>query len=172
MKTILRILLWTAVIAWMALIFSFSVETAAESTETSGGFISFFMERWIPGFTELTDAQQTAKIESVTHFVRKSAHFCIFAVLGFLTCAALWSCDAAVKQAFLLALLIGALYAVSDEVHQIFVPGRAGMIRDIFLDTCGVLTGSGAMTLIRTLCNQYKRKINPATGGTIWHYLK
>lgn len=158
MKTLLRVILWAAVIGWMALIFSFSVETAAESTETSGGFIEFFMERWIPGFTELTDAEKTAKIESVTYFVRKSAHFVVFAVLGFLTCAALWSCDASVKRAFLLAAVIGALYAVSDEVHQAFVPGRAGMIRDVILDTFGVVTGSGAMTLVRLICNKLKRK--------------
>lgn len=165
MKTFLRVFLWTAVIGWMALIFSFSVETAAESTETSGGFIEFFMERWIPGFTELSDAEQTAKIESVTYFVRKSAHFCIFAVLGFLTCAALWSCDASVKRAFLFAVVIGALYAVSDEVHQTFVPGRAGMIRDVILDTSGVVTGSGAMTLIRMLYNKMKKKINQSCNG-------
>ncbi len=162
MKTILRIILWTAVIAWMGLIFSFSVETAAESTETSGGFISFFMERWIPGFTELSPAEQTAKIESVTYFVRKSAHFCIFAMLGFLTCAALFSCDLSAKRAFPTASLIGALYAVSDEIHQTFVPGRAGMVRDVILDTCGVVTGAAALCLI--LYVYYKLKKNKSHG--------
>lgn len=158
MKTTLRIILWAAVIAWMALIFSFSMETAAQSSETSGGFIRYFMERWIPGFTELTDAAQHEMIESVTYFVRKSAHFCIFAGLGFLTCAAWWSCDASTKRAFLLAAVIGVLYAVSDEIHQAFVPGRACMIRDMILDTCGVLTGAGAVTLIRLICLHYKNK--------------
>lgn len=162
MKTILRILLWAAVIAWMGLIFSFSVETAAESTETSGGFIQFFMEKWIPGFSELTEAQQTAKIESVTYFVRKSAHFVVFAVLGFLTCAALRSCDLSAKRAFIVADLIGALYAVSDEIHQAFVPGRACMIRDMLLDTCGVVTGAAAMCLI--LCIYDKLKKNKSHG--------
>ena len=157
MKTILRILLWAAVIAWMGLIFSFSVETAAESTETSGGFISFFMEKWIPGFTELTEAEQTAKIESVTYFVRKSAHFAVFAVLGFLTCAALRSCDLSPSRAFILASVIGALYAASDEIHQTFVPGRAGMVRDVILDTCGVLTGAAAMLLILFVYNKWKK---------------
>ena len=103
-------------------------------------------------------AEQTAKIESVTYFVRKSAHFVVFAVLGFLTCAALWSCDVSVKRALILAAVIGALYAVSDEVHQVFVPGRAGMIRDVILDTCGVVTGSGAMTLVRLIVKKIKHK--------------
>jgi len=156
MKTVLRIVLWAAVIAWMGLIFSFSVETASESSETSGGFISFFMEKWLPGFTDLSPAVQTAKIESVTYFVRKSAHFCIFAVLGFLTCAALRSCDVRTGRSFLFASLIGAVYAVSDEIHQTFVPGRAGMIRDVLLDTAGVLTGTAALTLILYLSIKMK----------------
>ena len=156
MKTVLRIVLWAAVIGWMGLIFSFSVETAAESSETSGGFISFFMEKWLPGFTELTAAEQAAKIESVTHFVRKSAHFAVFAVLGFLTCAALRSCDLSSKRALPIASLIGCLYAVSDEIHQTFVPGRAGMVRDVILDTCGVVTGAAALCLIMWMLKRLK----------------
>ena len=158
MKTTIRIILWTAVIAWMALIFSFSMETAVESSATSEGFIRYIMKQGMTEFTELTDSAQQEIIESVTYFVRKSAHFCIFAGLGFLTCAAWWSCDAAMKRAFLLAALIGILYAVSDEIHQAFVPGRACMLRDMLLDTCGVLTGAGALTLIRLICTNTKNK--------------
>ena len=33
------------------------------------------------------------------------------------------------------------VYAVSDEIHQYFVPGRACMLRDMLLDTCGSLAG-------------------------------
>ncbi len=158
MKTVLRIVLWAAVIAWMGLIFSFSVETAAESTETSGGFIAFFMEKWLPGFTDLSPAEQTAKIESVTFFVRKSAHFCVFAVLGFLTHAALLSSDVRGLRAFLSASVIGALYAVSDEIHQTFVPGRAGMVRDVLLDTAGVLTGAAALWVLVYVFLKLKHK--------------
>lgn len=157
MKITLRIILWTAVVAWMALIFSFSMETAAESSETSGGLIRYFMERYLDGFTELTPDEQFMKIESVSKFVRKSAHFAVFAVLGFLTFAALRSCDLSGKRAFLPAVLIGALYAVSDEIHQTFVPGRAGMVRDVILDTCGVVTGAAAMWLILYICMKIKK---------------
>ncbi|MBQ2727448.1 MAG: VanZ family protein [Clostridia bacterium] len=157
MKTLLRIVLWAAVIGWMALIFSFSMETAAESAETSGGLIRYFMERYLNGFTELTADEQFMKIESVSNFVRKSAHFAVFAVLGLLTCAALRSCDLSSKHAFILASVIGALYAVSDEIHQTFVPGRAGMVRDVLLDTCGVLTGAAALRLILFVSGKLKK---------------
>lgn len=37
--------------------------------------------------------------------------------------------------------LIGTAYAVTDEFHQSFVPGRSCEFRDIVIDSCGVLTG-------------------------------
>ena len=40
-----------------------------------------------------------------------------------------------------LALLIGILYAVSDEFHQLFVPGRAGQFRDVLVDGAGTVLG-------------------------------
>ena len=39
------------------------------------------------------------------------------------------------------AWLIGTAYAVTDEFHQSFVPGRSCEFRDIVIDSCGVLTG-------------------------------
>ena len=79
-----RIPLWIAVVLWMALIFSFSMETAAESSESSGGFIRTLLETFDRNFLSLPYADQHAKIESLSYFVRKSAHFCIFGMLGLL----------------------------------------------------------------------------------------
>ena len=39
------------------------------------------------------------------------------------------------------AWLIGTAYAVTDEFHQSFVPGRSCELRDVVIDSCGVLTG-------------------------------
>jgi hypothetical protein len=38
----------------------------------------------------------------------------------------------------LAGVLISILYAVSDEVHQLFVPGRSGSIGDVLLDSTGI----------------------------------
>lgn len=35
------------------------------------------------------------------------------------------------------SLLFSYIYAISDELHQYFVPGRSGMIRDTFFDFTG-----------------------------------
>ena len=46
-----------------------------------------------------------------------------------------------VRRPKLLYWLIGSFYAASDELHQLFVPGRSGEIKDVLLDSLGVLLG-------------------------------
>jgi len=42
---------------------------------------------------------------------------------------------------FLLLYSIAYLYAVSDEIHQYFIPGRTGRFRDTLIDLIGILIG-------------------------------
>jgi VanZ family protein len=65
--------------------------------------------------------------------LRKLAHMAEFAVLGFLLFRAAGSATVAVA--------LGSLYAVTDEVHQTFVRGRHGSPVDWLIDTAGVLAG-------------------------------
>lgn len=141
MPKYLKVPLWIAVILWMALIFSFSMENAAESSESSGGFIRAVLETFDRDFLSMSDTEQDIAIESLSHFVRKTAHFCIFGMLGLLVTSAVSTHALTPKKTAVISLIVCALYAVSDEVHQYFVPGRACMIRDMLLDTCGSLCG-------------------------------
>lgn len=72
---------------------------------------------------------------------RKSAHVFIFTVLGFLLRICLESWFSGKKHLLPSAFFIGAVYAVSDEIHQLFVPGRTGSVQDILLDCSGVILG-------------------------------
>jgi VanZ family protein len=51
-------------------------------------------------------------------------------------------------RSIVLALLICVLYAISDEVHQLFVPGRGGQVKDIIIDSAGATVGIGVYLLI------------------------
>jgi VanZ family protein len=66
--------------------------------------------------------------------LRKLAHAAEFAILGALLVRALrrpgW------------AVALGIAYAVSDELHQSFVPGRQGSALDVALDSVGVVVGT------------------------------
>jgi VanZ family protein len=65
--------------------------------------------------------------------LRKAAHAAEFAVLGFLLARAVGRDRP--------ALALGIAYAVSDEVHQHFVPGRLGSPLDVLVDAVGVVVG-------------------------------
>ena len=39
------------------------------------------------------------------------------------------------------SIMLGLVYAASDEIHQLYVPGRAGQFRDVLIDSAGVLLG-------------------------------
>lgn len=66
--------------------------------------------------------------------LRKGAHVAEFAVLGALLARALRREPAAV--------LLGSLYAATDEVHQAFVAGRQASALDWVIDTVGVVAGA------------------------------
>jgi VanZ family protein len=49
---------------------------------------------------------------------------------------------AATKAQIIAPWLIGTAYAVTDEIHQYVVPGRSCEVRDVVIDSCGVLVGA------------------------------
>ena len=145
---LLRVVLWLLVLAWMAVIFCFSTENADESSSTSGTVIRWLLAHFDGEFDSLTPAEQFMRIEDWSFAVRKLAHFTVFAVLGCLLTAAC-AVDLGPGEAFAAAMILGILYAFSDELHQYFVPGRACQLRDVCIDASGVLLGAGVFTLIR-----------------------
>ncbi len=74
--------------------------------------------------------------------LRKIAHTGEYAVLGALLHRATGRAR--------LALVLGIAYAVSDEIHQTFVPGRAGAPLDVLIDSVGVAIGVAAWQLLRS----------------------
>ena len=72
--------------------------------------------------------------------LRKAAHVVEYAVLGALLGRALPTVP---------AFVAGVAYAVTDEIHQAFVEGRAGTPIDVAIDAVGVLLGVLALRLAR-----------------------
>ena len=129
----------------MAVIFGLSSRDDTASTEDSLFVSRIAAELLVPGFRDMPAGEQQAILEAIDHPVRKTAHFFEYAVLGFLLSGGFLVPERgrkAVRRQMLLALLSGAVYAVSDELHQFFVPGRACMWQDVLLDSAGVLTGT------------------------------
>ena len=54
------------------------------------------------------------------------------------------------------AIICSSIYAATDEIHQIFVPGRACRVLDWGIDTGGAALGAFAVLLIITLSAKNK----------------
>ncbi|CAN5578283.1 VanZ family protein [soil metagenome] len=114
---------WLAVLTWMAVIFLLSAQ---------------------PGLRVSQDP-------AVDGPARAMGHVTVFAVLGALLLNALAQPGSSARRAIALALLLAALYAVSDEAHQAFVPERSARLHDVLLDVAGASIGVSVMAALLRL---------------------
>ena len=139
-----RIFLFAAFL-WMAVIFGLSARDADASTMDSFFVGRVAAELLVPGFRDMSDGEQLAVLEAIDHPVRKTAHFLEYFFLGVLLAGASLQPEHGrdrIRLQGLRAWEAGTVYAVSDELHQLFVPGRACMPADVMLDSAGVLAGT------------------------------
>ena len=133
-----RILLAILILLWMAVIFFFSNQDSNSSSNTSFGIVKIIISIIHPYFDELSAASQSALLKTASLFVRKAAHFSEFFILGLLSTLYLNTFERLKNfSKVILAFLFCALYALSDELHQYFIPGRACRIFDVLIDSCG-----------------------------------
>ncbi|HHU18847.1 MAG TPA: VanZ family protein [Bacilli bacterium] len=142
-----RVISWLLVILWMGLIFYLSHQPAVESANLSSGImerILVLIDRVIVGLRIDPDH---------FHFIiRKSAHFIAYYILGILVINALKTSRMMSLRSIFIGLAICVLFAISDEVHQLFVPGRAGQVMDVVIDSTGAIAGiSGYLGLEKLL---------------------
>ena len=159
MRTFLRILSVILLVSWMAFIFMFSSQNADVSSDTSGRIVKLVVEELYPDFENLSEAEQQTAFENCQYVVRKMAHLCAYALLGFFAFLTFVSYT---KMRFFTrmfwATAVCVLYAVSDEYHQRFVPGRSGELRDLLIDTAGVLVAIVFLTAFVKIIPSLRRK--------------
>ena len=155
------LLSFLAVFALMLMIFCFSAQPAEESSYTSGQIVIWILHLVYPGFFKLSPAEQGKIWNILSVVVRKTAHMIEYALLGASLLLHLRKLNERihVRKPKGLAWLIGALYALSDEFHQRFVPGRSGEPGDILLDCFGVLIGVLLLFGILTIREKRRRSI-------------
>ncbi len=121
----------------MMLIFNFSGQKAVQSGQTSLVVTERLCRSLLPNYRlQPTEVQKTI-IDTYDFYVRKGAHFCIFACLGFCVYGFLCSFKLSIRFRFWMAELFCLLYAASDEWHQSFSAGRHPGVEDVLLDSLG-----------------------------------
>lgn len=157
---ILAVVFWIFTVAIMTAVFMFSSQSGEESSETSGGFIRLLLETFYPNFEALTEEVKISINESFQHLVRKTAHFSVYFALGVCSCEAFRNTFYNLKRSIncIFAAILCFCYAISDELHQLFVSERSGQITDVLLDFAGSVCGILVVSLIVILIISRKRK--------------
>ena len=135
-RKVIKIIL---VLLWMVMIFLLSNEVAVKSSKKSDGLIVKSVELFTG--KSLSDQEKEKVLKYLVFPVRKCAHLSLYLILGILVISLLREYMVINTKLVLLSLLICFLYACSDEIHQLFVPGRSGEVRDVLIDTLGACLG-------------------------------
>ncbi|MBQ8496046.1 MAG: VanZ family protein [Clostridia bacterium] len=134
-----------------AAIFMFSAQNGEKSSDFSG----YFTEKFLRIFHI-----ENVSFGRVEHFLRKAAHFIEFFLLGMVSC--LWISGFR-KHLFVTGVISFVpvfLYAVLDEMHQYFIPGRSASWKDVLLDGTGALCGVLTILLCRFFYGLYRNRKN------------
>ena len=139
MKKYIKLIL---LVLWMAFIFYFS---SLNSTSSSGqsNFIVNFILRYV-----------NLNADILSLFIRKSAHIFEYFILYLLFSNYLM--EYKIKNYTIVCILFSIIYSFTDEIHQLFVFGRAGMPQDILIDLIGIMLGFFIYHLYLKIIYKYK----------------
>ena len=130
---------WIPVAVCMAVIFAFSAQPAQDSAQTSSGLLDLLRPLLAWWTDRLPPEQQEAFFTFFHMVIRKTAHFTIYFVMALFSWRAWGNYRFSTPLRALFSVGLCSLYAVSDEIHQSFVPGRGPGAGDVVLDTVGAL---------------------------------
>jgi len=146
-----RMISWILVLLWMSVIFVFSSQDASASSQSSGVVSDAIIEVIEDTFPDTTISEDTFEFT-----LRNAAHFFLYFVLGLLLLHALHFYQLKWISLIGYSLLIVIVYALTDELHQYYVPGRAFEISDLLIDTFGAMIGIALLSIFYS----QRRKIN------------
>ena len=149
---------WLVPLAWMILIFVGSTDLLSASHTSR--FVEPFL-RWL-----FQGTLSAPGIEALHFLIRKCGHLTEYAVLCILYWWALGSRQhfaTAHWQRTLIAVLLTAGFAATDEFHQSFVPSRGASVDDVLIDTVGAGLG---MLLFSAARRMFRPPANRAQAGT------
>jgi len=132
----IKVKAWIPVLIWMGVIYMFSAQPASASSQMSGSLM-----KWLVGIIDVTPIPEMLGEELLHTLIRKMAHFTVYFVLGVLVYRATHEGAKMEWKHIWIPFFICMAYAASDELHQLYVPGRSGQVTDVLIDSSGALLG-------------------------------
>ena len=127
-----KILLGILIAVWVCVIWGHSMQPAVVSHGESGKFLAI-VSRFVPFIPN---------DENGMFIIRKAAHFTEYLILGTLLCMEFCTYLKGLWERCLNPLFSGLFVCFIDETIQLFVDGRSGEIRDMWIDFAGVALGT------------------------------
>lgn len=155
MKThVFRVIMTVLLICTLFTIFRFSSQNGTQSKGISTKvteFILSFSQKY-----QEADTKEKTQIRNRTNaIIRKVAHFSIYTLLGFLLMGLMTKTKIKEKWRILITVGLGIIYAILDEFHQSFSPGKTPKITDVYIDTLGIILGVLLILLITKIYKKY-----------------
>lgn len=152
----LIVLSWIPALIIMGIIFSFSAKEATASSHTSSQIVDAIV-RIVEQLFHHSIAKGSDSYELLHTCIRKLGHLSEYMALGF--CLMLPFSVIGLRSVRLVCAceLTAALYACSDEFHQLFVKGRDGNLTDVAIDSTGALIGISISLLILVLVKKARK---------------
>lgn len=124
---------YAPLVFWIAVILIASSNMGSMSNTSR--VIRPILEFIFPGYGE-------TELAEIHAFIRKTAHFTFYGMLGWLAARAFGSSTKLLlqKNRILFSLSLVITVAAIDETNQSFLPSRTGSVYDVLIDTAGGLT--------------------------------
>jgi len=141
-----RIISGIAVVACAILIFMFSQQPVHISRDLSVRVTEFIIQ-WM----HIWNPDHAYTVADLHKLVRKCAHVLLYFAFGMLLLHALSVRKGPTSRLMLLTGLACLIYAITDEWHQLYVPGRGAQWQDVIIDTAGAILGILLYKLVHLL---------------------
>lgn len=150
------IFLMIGALLWMGLIFVFSDDNGRVSSKQSNGLL---VSMKLIDADKLQKQYYNPEVKKLRVMIRKFAHLALYMALGVLVFEGIKSMTStkSIRYTVLMTFLVTGIYAVIDEIHQYFVPGRAACIQDVLIDLSGVAISVATCLIIRVVAVQLRR---------------
>ena len=135
------------IIIWMIIIFIFSNQLGEQSEGTSGRVTTNIINM-ASNIVNIESQDKENIMQILDPIIRKLAHFTIYLIGGFLIMNFANTFQTKESTKIIYSILVGIIYAGTDELHQNFIAGRSCLITDVYIDTLGIATGVFLFLLI------------------------
>lgn len=160
MSKYFKLVAWIVFLTVCITIFMFSHQSAEQSSKVSQSVLHEILLRIHPGYADMEAIEQISVIAIYHRWIRTAAHFILYMLWGFTLSILLKTYQFGRKKMSVTVLVSGIIYAVSDEIHQLFAKGRSAQMTDVITDVFGILTGLGCFFAIAVCFSRLRHKLS------------